>query len=176
MTLPFTRPRSALPGYRLTLGYSLLYLSVIVLIPLGAMFLKASAMSWPAFWEAVTGPRVLASYRLTFGMSLLAALINAVFGFLVAWVLGRYPFPLKRVVDALVDLPFALPTAVAGIALAAIYSKNGWIGQFLEPLGIQAAFSRLGVLIALTFIGLPFVVRTVRPCWKIWKPNWRRRR
>ncbi len=158
-----SRPRSVLPGFRLTLGYSLLYLSVIVLIPLGAMFLKASAMTWPAFWEAVTSPRVLASYRLTFGVSLLAALINMIFGFLVAWVLGRYPFPGKRVVDAFVDLPFALPTAVAGIALAAIYSKNGWIGQFLEPLGIHAAFSRLGVLIALTFIGLPFVVRTVQP-------------
>ena len=158
-----SRPRSVLPGFGLTLGYSLLYLSVIVLIPLGAMFLKASAMTWPAFWEAVTSPRVLASYRLTFGVSLLAALINMIFGFLVAWVLGRYPFPGKRVVDAFVDLPFALPTAVAGIALAAIYSKNGWIGQFLEPLGIHAAFSRLGVLIALTFIGLPFVVRTVQP-------------
>ena len=120
-------------------------------------------MTWSAFWEAVTSPRVLASYRLTFGVSLLAALINMIFGFLVAWVLGRYPFPGKRVVDAFVDLPFALPTAVAGIALAAIYSKNGWIGQFLEPLGIHAAFSRLGVLIALTFIGLPFVVRTVQP-------------
>ena len=162
--LSFTfREHSALPGFRLTLGYALLYLGLIVLIPLGATFLKTATMTWPAFVEAVTSPRVLASYRLTFGASLIAALINAGFGLLVAWVLVRYQFPFKRVVDAFVDLPFALPTAVAGIALAAIYAKNGWIGRYLEPLGIKAAFSELGVLIALTFIGLPFVVRTVQP-------------
>lgn len=158
-----SKERSALPGFRLTLGYTLLYLGLIVLIPLGATFLKAATMTWPAFVEAVTSPRVLASYRLTFGASLIAAGINAGFGLLVAWVLVRYRFPGKKIVDAFVDLPFALPTAVAGIALAAIYSKTGWIGQFTEPLGIKIAFSRLGVLIALTFIGLPFVVRTVQP-------------
>lgn len=158
-----SKERSALPGFRLTLGYTMLYLGLIVLIPLGATFLKAATMTWPAFVEAVTSPRVLASYRLTFGASLIAAGINAGFGLLVAWVLVRYRFPGKKIVDAFVDLPFALPTAVAGIALAAIYSKTGWIGQFTEPLGIKIAFSRLGVLIALTFIGLPFVVRTVQP-------------
>lgn len=158
-----SKERSALPGFRLTLGYTMLYLGLIVLIPLGATFLKTATMTWPAFVEAVTSPRVLASYRLTFGASLIAAGINAGFGLLVAWVLVRYRFPGKKIVDAFVDLPFALPTAVAGIALAAIYSKNGWIGQFTEPLGIKIAFSRLGVLIALTFIGLPFVVRTVQP-------------
>jgi sulfate transport system permease protein len=158
-----SRERSPLPGFKLTLGYTLLYLSLIVLIPLSAAFLKTAGMTWSAFWEAVASPRVLASYRLTFGASFLAALINAVFGLLVAWVLVRYQFFGKKIVDAFVDLPFALPTAVAGIALAAIYAKNGWIGQFLYPLGIQSAFSPLGVLIALTFIGLPFVVRTVQP-------------
>ena len=158
-----SKERSALPGFRLTLGYTMLYLGLIVLIPLGVTFLKTATMTWPAFVEAVTSPRVLASYRLTFGASLIAAGINAGFGLLVAWVLVRYRFPGKKIVDAFVDLPFALPTAVAGIALAAIYSKNGWIGQFTEPLGIKIAFSRLGVLIALTFIGLPFVVRTVQP-------------
>ena len=159
----FPVQRSPLPGFRITLGYSVLYLSLIVLIPLGAAFLKASGMTWSALWDAVASPRVLAAYRLSFGASLVAALINAAFGLLVAWVLVRYSFPFKKVVDAFVDLPFALPTAVAGIALAAIYSKNGWIGQFLYPLGIESAFSRWGVLIALTFIGLPFVVRTVQP-------------
>ena len=158
-----SKERSSLPGFRLTLGYSIVYLCLIVLIPLGATFLKTASMTWPAFVEAVTSPRVLASYRLTFGTSLIAATINAVFGLLVAWVLVRYQFPGKKVVDAFVDLPFALPTAVAGIALAAIYAKTGWIGQFTEPLGIKTAFSPLGVLIALTFIGLPFVVRTVQP-------------
>ncbi len=158
-----SREQSALPGFRLTLGYAVLYLGLIVLIPLGATFLKTATMTWPAFVEAVSSPRVLASYRLTFGTSLIAAGINAVFGLLVAWVLVRYQFPGKKIVDAFVDLPFALPTAVAGIALAAIYAKTGWIGQFTEPLGIKTAFSPLGVLIALTFIGLPFVVRTVQP-------------
>ncbi|HEY9172839.1 MAG TPA: sulfate ABC transporter permease subunit CysT [Verrucomicrobiae bacterium] len=163
MTGVLSKERSALPGFRLTLGYTVVYLGLIVLIPLTATFLKTTSLSWGAFWEAVASPRVLASYRLTFGASLIAATINAGFGLLVAWVLVRYSFPGKRVVDAFADLPFALPTAVAGIALAAIYAKNGWIGQFMWPLGIQMAFSRLGVLIALTFIGLPFVVRTVQP-------------
>jgi sulfate/thiosulfate transport system permease protein len=157
------RERSPLPGFRATVGYTLLYLGLIVLIPLGATFLKTTTMTWPAFLEAVVSPRVLASYRLSFGASLLAALINAGFGLLTAWVLVRYSFPGRKLVDALVDLPFALPTAVAGIALATIYSKHGWLGRGLEPLGIKAAFSELGVLIALTFIGLPFVVRTVQP-------------
>ena len=163
MTGIFTKERSSLPGFRLTLSYAVVYLGLIVLIPLGATFLKTASMTWPAFVEAVTSPRVLASYRLTFGTSLIAATTNAFFGLLVAWVLVRYQFPGKKIVDAFVDLPFALPTAVAGIALAAIYAKTGWIGQFTEPLGIKTAFSPLGVLIALTFIGLPFVVRTVQP-------------
>lgn len=152
-----------MPGFHITLGYTLLYLSLVVLIPLSITFLKTFSMTWPAFVEAVSSPRVLASYRITFGAAFLAALINAFFGLLVAWVLVRYQFPLKRMIDALVDLPFALPTAVAGIALASLYSKNGWIGRYLEPLGIHASFNELGVLIALTFIGLPFVVRTVQP-------------
>ena len=157
------KQRSVLPGFRFTLGYSLFYLSLIVLIPLSATFLKTATMGWEPLWQAVTSPRVLASYRLTFGMSFLAALVNAVFGFLVAWVLVRYTFPMKKFVDAMVDLPFALPTAVAGIALTAVYSSNGWIGHFLAGLGIKVAFTPLGVWVALTFIGLPFVVRTVQP-------------
>ena len=164
MMHPFAfRERSPLPGFKLTLGYALLYLSLIVLVPLSAAFLKAAGMSWSAFWETVTAPRVLASYRLSFGASALAAVINGFFGLLVAWVLVRYRFPFKRLIDALVDLPFALPTAVAGIALTAIYAQNGWIGRFLEPLGIKVAFTSVGVMVALTFIGLPFVVRTVQP-------------
>jgi len=134
-----------------------------VLVPLSATVAKTLSLSWDGFWAAVTAPRVLASYRLSFGASLLAALVNAVFGLIVAWVLVRYRFPGKRLVDALVDLPFALPTAVAGIALTAIYAKSGWIGSVLEPLGIRVAFTPLGVLVALVFIGLPFVVRTVQP-------------
>ncbi len=157
------RRHSVLPGFNLALGYTLLYLGLIVLIPLSAAFIKTASLSWPAFWETVTSPRVVASYRLSFGASALAAAINAVFGLIVAWVLVRYSFPGKKVIDALVDLPFALPTAVAGVALTAIYAGNGWIGQFLEPLGIKVAFTPLGVLVALTFIGLPFVVRTVQP-------------
>ena len=157
------KQHSVLPGFGLTLGYSLVYLSLIVLIPLAALFAKTATMGWAEFWETITSPRVVASYKLTFGASFVAALVNAVFGFITAWVLVRYTFPGKRVVDAMVDLPFALPTAVSGIALTAIYSQNGWIGQYLEPLGIKAAFSPLGVCIALTFIGLPFVVRTLQP-------------
>ena len=154
------RRHSVLPGFNLALGFTLLYLGFIVLIPLSAAFLKAATLTWPAFLETVTSPRVLASYRLTFGAALAAALLNAVFGLLVAWVLVRYEFPFKRVVDALVDLPFALPTAVAGIALTALYSAKGWIGQLLP---FKVAFTPLGVFVALTFIGLPFVVRTVQP-------------
>jgi sulfate transport system permease protein len=154
---------SVLPGFSLALGFTLLYLSLIVLIPLSAAFVKTAALSWPQFWATVTTPRVMASYRLTFGASFAAALLNAVFGLLVAWVLVRYRFPGKRVVDALVDLPFALPTAVAGIALTALYAGNGWIGRWLEPFGIKVAFTPIGVFVALTFIGLPFVVRTVQP-------------
>jgi len=157
------RKHSVLPGFRLTLGYTLLYLALIVLIPLAAVFLKTFTLDWQSFWNTISAPRVVASYRLTFGASLIAALINAFFGVLVAWVLVRYRFAGKRIVDALVDLPFALPTAVAGIALTAVYSPNGWLGQYFSALGIKVAFTPLGVLVALTFIGLPFVVRTVQP-------------
>jgi len=152
-----------LPGFGLSLGFTLAYMSLIVLVPLSAVFLKTATMSWDAFWQAVASPRVIASYKLSFGASLLAAAINIVFGFLLAWSLVRYSFPGKRIVDALVDLPFALPTAVAGIALTALYAKNGWLGQYLEVIGIKVAFTPLGVLVALVFIGLPFVVRTVQP-------------
>ena len=151
---------SVLPGFDLALGFALLYLSLIVLIPMSALFLKTFALSWAEFVDAVATPRVLASYRLTFGASFLAALLNAFFGLIVAWVLVRYSFPAKRLIDALVDLPFALPTAVAGIALTAIYAKSGWIGQWLP---FKVAFTPLGVWVALVFIGLPFVVRTLQP-------------
>jgi sulfate transport system permease protein len=154
---------SVLPGFGLTLGYTLLYLSLIVLVPLSALFLRTTSMSLERFWHTVTEPRVMASYKLTFGASFIGALVNVLFGFVVAWTLVRYRFPGRRLLDALVDLPFALPTAVSGIALTAIYAKSGWIGQYLYPLGIKSAFSPLGVVIALTFIGLPFVVRTVQP-------------
>lgn len=157
------RTPRVLPGFGLALGITLSYLALIVLIPLSATFLKAAGLSWDGFVNAVTAPRVLASYRLTFGAALIAALINAVFGLIVAWVLVRYRFAGRRFVDALVDLPFALPTAVAGIALTALYSTNGWIGQWLAGFGIKVAFTPLGVIVALTFIGLPFVVRTVQP-------------
>jgi len=178
------RPRSALPGFGLSLGFTLAYLSLIVLIPLSAAFIKTSGMSWAEFVAAVASPRVVASYKLSFGVSLLAASVNAVFGSIVAWVLVRYDFPGRRIVDGLVDLPFALPTAVAGIALTAIYARNGWVGQWLDPLwakgvdklahvipwidwqgwlGGKLAFDRPGVFLALTFIGLPFVVRTLQP-------------
>jgi sulfate transport system permease protein len=159
----FFKKPSVLPGFPLTFGYTILYLSLIVLIPLAAVFAKTSTLSWARFWEVVTDERVVASYKLTFGASLVAAIVNAVFGFVVAWTLARYHFPFKRLLDAMIDLPFALPTAVSGIALAAIFAKKGWIGQFLYPLGIQSAFTPLGVMIALTFIGLPFVVRTLQP-------------
>jgi len=151
---------SVLPGFDLALGFALLYLSLIVLLPLSAAFLKTFTMTWGAFWDAVSSPRVVASYRLTFGASFAAALLNAFFGLIVAWVLVRYEFPFKRLIDALVDLPFALPTAVAGIALTAIYAENGWIGQWLP---FKVSFTPLGVFVALVFIGVPFVVRTVQP-------------
>jgi len=157
------RRHTVLPGFDLALGLTLLYLCLIVLIPLSAAFLRTTELTWPQFVDTVTSPRVVASYKLTFGASLLAALVNAFFGLLVAWVLVRYDFFGRRVVDALVDLPFALPTAVAGITLTGLYSANGWIGQWLEPLGIKVAFTPVGVFVAMTFIGLPFVVRTVQP-------------
>jgi sulfate/thiosulfate transport system permease protein len=155
--------RSILPGFGLTMGYTVLYLSLVVLLPLGALVIKSATMGWSGFWAAAWNPRVVASYKLTFGASLAAATINALFGLMVAWTLVRYTIPGKRFIDALIDLPFALPTAVSGIALTAVYAKNGWIGQYLYPLGIQSAYSRLGIVIALTFIGLPFVVRTLQP-------------
>jgi sulfate transport system permease protein len=155
--------KNILPGFNLSLGYTILYLSLIVLIPLSAAFIKTTELSFNEFWEVVTAPRVVASYKLTFGASLIGALIIAVFGLLTAWVLVRYKFPGKKVLDALVDLPFALPTAVAGITLATLYSAHGWIGAWLEPHGIKVASTPLGVIVALTFIGLPFVVRTVQP-------------
>ncbi|HEY3326604.1 MAG TPA: sulfate ABC transporter permease subunit CysT [Novimethylophilus sp.] len=158
-----SKSNTVLPGFTPALGFTIFYLSLIVLIPLSAVFLKTTLLSWDAFWATVTAPRVMASYRLSFGASLLGALINALFGLLVAWVLVRYSFPGKRLIDAFVDLPFALPTAVAGIALTAVYSTNGWLGSLLEPHGIKVAFTPLGVVVALTFIGLPFVVRTVQP-------------
>ena len=152
-----------LPGFRLTLGFTLFYLGLIVLIPLAAVFWKTSELTWAQFWHTATMPTALASYRVTFGASFCAALVNVVFGLIVAWVLVRYEFFGKKIVDALVDLPFALPTAVAGITLATLYSKNGWIGHWLEPLGIKVANTSLGIFIALTFIGLPLIVRTVQP-------------
>ena len=152
-----------LPGFGLSLGTTLVYLSLLVLLPLSALAFKASTLSVEQFWSIATGERALAAYRVTFGASLLAALINAVFGLIVAWVLVRYPFPGKRFVDSLVDLPFALPTAVAGITLATLYAGNGWIGRNLEPHGLKVAFTPLGIVVALTFIGLPFVVRTLQP-------------
>jgi sulfate transport system permease protein len=155
--------RRVLPGFGLTLGYTLFYLSVIVMIPLSALVFTSFSLTWEQFWTAVAAPRVLASYRLTFGASFLAALINLFFGLLIAWVLVRYRFPGKRIVDALVDLPFALPTAVAGIALTSLLSGNGWVGSILEPLGIELAFKPAGIVVALIFISLPFVVRTVQP-------------
>jgi sulfate transport system permease protein len=156
-------PKRVLPGFNITLGFTLFYLSVIVLIPLSALFFKTFTLTWDQFVSAVSSPRVVASYQLTFGASFLAALVNAVFGLLLAWVLVRYEFPGKKLIDALVDLPFALPTAVAGISLTALLARNGWIGSLLEPYGISLAFNRNGVVIALIFIGLPFVVRTVQP-------------
>jgi sulfate transport system permease protein len=157
------KQRSVIPGFGLAMGFTLLYLALIVLIPLSGLFLMTAQMSWGDFWTTVTAPRALAAYRLTFGASLVAAVINAVFGLLVAWVLARYRFPGRSIIDALVDLPFALPTAVAGITLTALCAPQGWIGAPLAALGLRVAFTWVGVAVALTFIGLPFVVRTVQP-------------
>jgi sulfate transport system permease protein len=156
-------PRRVLPGFGLTLGFAILYLSLVVLIPLSAVFIGSLGLGWGYFWSVVTTPRVIASLRLSFGASLIAASINAIFGLVVAWVLVRYTFPFRRLIDAIVDLPFALPTAVAGIALTALYVPDGWIGSWLKPWGINVAFTPLGIVVALTFIGLPFVVRTLQP-------------
>ena len=161
--LPLRRKPSVMPGYGLTLGYTLTYLSLIVLIPLAGLLLRPVGLGWQGFWNVVSAPRVVAALELSFGAALVAAIVNAVFGGIVAWVLVRYEFPGRRIIDALVDLPFALPTAVAGIALTALYAPNGWIGSWLEPMGIKVAFTRLGIMVALTFIGLPFVVRTLEP-------------
>ena len=157
------KPAGVLPGFRLGLGYTLTYLTLLVLIPLAGMILMTGQLSWAEFWATATGDRALASYRVTFGASFGAAAVNALFGLIVAWVLVRYPFPGKRFVDALVDLPFALPTAVAGITLATLYAENGWVGQHLAKLGIQVAFTPLGIVVALIFVTLPFVVRTLQP-------------
>jgi sulfate/thiosulfate transport system permease protein len=162
-TIEERRPRRVLPGFGLTLGYTMLYLSLVVLIPLSAVFIRSFGSGWQHFWEVVTAPRVLASLKLSFGASMMAATINLGFGLLVAWVLVRYTFPFKRLIDAMVDLPFALPTAVAGIALTALYAPNGWLGARLVPLGLKVAFTPVGIVVALTFIGLPFVVRTLQP-------------
>ena len=157
------KSQRVLPGFGISLGITCTYLSLVVLLPLATVFARTADLSWSTFWTTVTNPRVLASYRVTFGASFAAALINTVFGLLVAWVLVRYRFPGRRLVDAMVDLPFALPTAVAGIALTTLYASNGWVGSYLEPLGIKVSYTWLGITVALIFIGLPFVVRTVQP-------------
>src|SRR5665213_1803239 len=162
MDLQFKKP-SVLPGFGLAMGWTITYLCLIILIPLSTIVMKSASLCWIGFWHVISSPRAVATYRLSLGASLMAAIINGAFGLIVAWVLVRYRFPGRRLVDALVDLPFALPTAVAGIALTAIFAKTGWIGQFLEPLGIKVAYTWIGVVIALTFIGLPFVVRTLQP-------------
>ena len=160
--LKFREP-SVLPGFGITLGVTLTYLALIVLIPLSGLFITTAGVSFAEFWQTITAPRVMSAYRITFGASFAAALINVVFGLIVTWVLVRYQFPGKRIMDAMVDLPFALPTAVAGIALTALYAPQGWIGQMFDPLGVRIAFTPAGITIALIFIGLPFVVRTVQP-------------
>lgn len=161
--MSLAKRRRVIPGFGLTMGFTLFYLSFIFLIPVGGLLLYTSMMSWEEFWKAVSHPQVVASYKLSFGASLIGATINLVFGALVAWVLVRYRFPGKKLIDALVDLPFALPTAVAGIALVTLYASSGWVGQYLEIAGIKVAYTQLGVVVALTYIGLPFVVRTVQP-------------
>lgn len=155
--------KSTLPGFNIALGYTVFYLGLVVLIPLSMLFFKTSTMGWAQFWDVITAPRTLAAYRLTFGASFVAGLVNVVFGFLIAWVLARYQFPGKKIIDAFVDFPFALPTAVTGIALTALYSQNGWVGKHLYAMGIESAYTPLGITLALIFIGLPFVVRTVEP-------------
>jgi sulfate transport system permease protein len=171
MSLALPR-RRVIPGFGLTMGFTLLYLGLVFLIPVGAFLLYTASMSWETFWNAVTQRQVVASYKLSFGGSLIAATINLVFGALVAWVLVRYRFPGKRLVDALVDLPFALPTAVAGIALVTLYASTGWVGQHLDLFGIRVAYTQLGVIVALTYIGLPFVVRTVQPVLEDLEAEW----
>jgi sulfate transport system permease protein len=157
------RQPSVIPGFGVTFGFAMVYLSLIVLIPIALLIVRTMELSWQEYWAVIGSERVLAALRLSFGAALIAAMINAVFGVIVAWVLVRYEFPGKRLIDAIVDLPFALPTAVAGIALTAIFARNGWIGQYIEPFGIKVAYTSLGVVIALTFVGLPFVVRTLQP-------------
>jgi len=154
---------SIIPGFKLTLGFTLAYLALVVLIPLSGLFFQTATLSWAQIWETVSSPRVIEAYKISFGLSILAALINTFFGLILAWVLCRYRFPGKRLLDAVVDLPFALPTAVAGIALTALYAPQGWIGQYLVPMGIKVAFTPIGIIIALMFVGLPFIVRTVEP-------------
>ena len=158
-----TRRTNVLPGFNLTLGFTLAYLGIVVLIPLSTIFFRTFTLTWAQFWAAVASPRTIAAYRLSFGASLAGALVNSIFGFVVAWTLVRYEFPGKKLIDVMVDLPFALPTSVAGITLTAIYAGNGWLGRYLTPLGIKVAYAPLGVAVALTFVGLPFVVRTVQP-------------
>ena len=158
----FKKP-SIIPGFRITLGFTLAYLALVVVIPLSGLFFRTATLTFPQFWETVTSPRVLHSYEISFGLSFFAAAINTFFGLILAWVLARYQFPFKKIIDAIVDLPFALPTAVAGIALTALYAPNGWVGQYLAPLGVKVAFTPLGIMIALMFVGLPFIVRTVEP-------------
>jgi sulfate/thiosulfate transport system permease protein len=160
--MSFRQP-SILPGFGLTLGFSTFFLSAIVLVPLAALVMKTATMGWGDFIRVVTDPRALASYRLSFGASVLAATLNSVFGFIIAWTLVRYEFPGRKLIDALIDMPFALPTAVSGIALTAVFAENGWIGQYLAPFGIKVAYTWIGVVVALTLIGLPFVVRSVQP-------------
>ena len=169
------REHSVIPGFGMSLGYTVSYLSLIVLIPLAALVAEGTGQPWAAFSAAVFDSRTLAAWRLTFGTAFLAAVVDAVFGLIIAWTLVRYEFPGRRIVDALIDVPFALPTAVSGIALTAIYSQNGWIGRWLKPLGIQAVFSPLGIVIAMMFIGLPFIVRSLHSrVWRIWIPQQRR--
>jgi len=170
MKLSF-RKKTILPGFGLSMGITLTYLSLLVLIPLSSLFVKSATLHWPEFWAIVSNPRVVASYKLSFWVSAVAALANTFIGLLIAWVLARYPFPGKRIFDAMVDLPFALPTAVAGITLTTLYSENGWIGQYLARLGIQVAYTPLGIVVALVFIGLPFVVRTVQPVLQDFNPE-----
>jgi sulfate transport system permease protein len=160
--MSFRQP-SILPGFGLTLGFSTFFLSAIVLVPLAALVMKTATMGWDDFIRVLTDPRAVASYRLSFGASMLAATLNSVFGFIIAWTLVRYEFPGRKLIDALIDMPFALPTAVSGIALTAVFAENGWIGQYLEPFGIKVAYTWIGVVVALTLIGLPFVVRSVQP-------------
>jgi sulfate transport system permease protein len=157
------KQHSILPGFNITLGFTVLYLSLVVLIPLSMIFFDTSTLGWSKFWETVTSERVVASYKLSFGASFIAAIVNTIFGLIIAWVLVRYKFIGHRIIDGIVDLPFALPTAVAGISLTTLYSQNGWIGKLLVPFGIKVSYAPLGVVVALTFIGLPFVVRTVQP-------------